>query len=73
MYDCSSHGPTFGAGIGYYDIYISSNALNNGGSYAACGATYSVPSGYSAGQCVFFTGGHFFTATDIEVFYEIGD
>ena len=73
MYDCSTHGPTFGAGIGHHDIYILSDALNNGGSYTACGATYSVPSGYSAGQCGFFTGGYLITVSDIEVFYEIGD
>jgi len=72
MYSCSSYGPTFGAG-GHHDIYISDNALSNSGSYTACGYTYSVPSGYSAGWCGFFTGGNHFTPTDIEVFYEIGD
>ena len=70
MYSCSSYGPTFGAG-GHHDIYISDNALSNSGSYTACGYTYSVPSGYSAGQCGFFTGGLLFTPTDIEVFYKI--
>ena len=69
----SSHGPTFGFGSGYHDIHISNNALFNQGSYCACGQTYSVPSGYSAGDCGFFTGGYNFTATDIEVFYEIGN
>jgi len=77
MYHCSSYGPTFGAtfgvGAGYHDIYIWDNSLNNSGSYTTCGSTYSVPSGYSAGDCGFFTGGYNFSPTDIEVFYEIGD
>ena len=69
MYDSSSYGPTFGGG---HDIYISDNALSSN-SYTYCGSTYSVPSGYSTGYCGFFTGGQYFTPTDIEVFYEIGD
>jgi len=69
MYSCSSYGPTFG----HHAIYISNNALSNTGSYAHCGYTYSVPTGYLAGSCGFFTGGHHFTPTDIEVFYEIGN
>ena len=69
----SSHGPTFGFGSGYHDIHISNNALNNQGSYTACGQTYSIPSGHSAGNCGFFTGARYFTPTDIEVFYEIGN
>ena len=73
MYHCSSYGPTFGSGGGYYDIYIRDNALSNSGSYTACGQTYSVPSGYSAGDCGFFTGAYNFNPTDIEVFYEIGN
>ena len=72
MYGCSNYGPTLGAGLGH-DIYISDNALKNQGSYTKCGATYSTPSGYSAGDCGFFTGGVSFTPTDIEVFYEIGN
>ena len=70
MYHCSSCGPTFGNGHG---IYISDNALSNSNSYTHCGYAYSVPSGYSTGNCGFFTGGRYFTPTDIEVFYEIGD
>ena len=70
MYHCSSYGPIFGSG---HDISISDNALSNSNSYTRCGSTYSVPSGYSAGNCGFFTGGSHFTPTDIEVFYEIGD
>jgi len=70
MYHCSTRGPTFGSG---HDIRISDNSMGNSGSYTLCGSTYSVPSGYSAGDCGFFTGGRFFTPTDIEVFYEIGD
>ena len=70
MYSCSSYGPRFGAG---HDIYISNNALSNSASYTRCGYTYSVPTGYSVGNCGFFTGGYQFTPTDIEVFYEIGN
>ena len=70
MYHCYNYGPTFGGG---HDIYISNNALSNSGSYTYCGQTYSVPSGYSAGNCGFYTGVRPFTPTDIEVFYEIGD
>ena len=70
MYHCSSYGPTFGSG---HDIHISDNSMGNSGSYTRCGNTYSVPSGYSAGSCGFFTGGNHFTPSDIEVFYEIGD
>ena len=69
MYHCSSYGPTFGN----HDIKISDNALSNSNSHTRCGYTYSVPSGYSTGNCGFFTGGNGFTPTDIEVFYEIGD
>jgi len=69
MYHCS-YGPTFGYS---FDIYISDNALSKSNSYTYCGHTYSVPSGYSTGDCGFFTGGRYFTPTDIEVFYEIGD
>ena len=72
MYKSSSYGPTFGAST-WHDIRISDNALSNQNSYSACGQTYSVPSGYPAGQCGFFTGGFYFTPTDIEVFYEIGN
>ena len=73
MYGCSSYGPTFGAGLGH-DIYISDNALDIRTSYTKCGNTYSVPSGYLADRCGFFTGGGlYFTPTDIEVFYEIGN
>jgi len=70
MYHRSDYGPTFGGG---HDIYVSNNALSNSASYTYCGHTYSVPSGYSTGYCGFFTGGRYFTPTDIEVFYEIGD
>jgi len=72
MYSCSNYGPTFGAGVGH-DIYISDNALDFYSSYTKCGASYTIPSGYSAGNCGFFTGGLYFTPTDIEVFYEIGN
>jgi len=72
MFHCYSHGPTFGAGE-KHDIYISDNFTSNSTSYTTCGQTYSSPSGYSAGNCGFFTGGFHFTPTDIEVCYEIGD
>jgi len=70
MHHSSSYGLTFGYG---HDIHISDNSMGNSGSYTYCDSTYSVPSGYSAGWCGFFTGGSYFTPTDIEVFYEIGD
>ena len=70
MYHCSTRGPTFGC---CFDLHISNNALSNSRSYAKCGGTYSVPSGYSSGDCGFFTGAYNFNPTDIEVFYEIGD
>lgn len=73
MFGCSSYGPTFGSTNGVHDIFIANNALNNNGSHTNCGGTYSVPTGYSAGVCGFFTDGHDFTPTDIEVFHEIGD
>ena len=69
MYRCTNYGPTFG----HHDIYISDDALNNQASYTYCGTVYSVPTGYSAGDCGFFTGGRYITPTDIEVFYEIGN
>ena len=67
---CRSYGPTFGSGR---DIRIANGALNNLHSYTRCGYTYSVPSGYSFGDCGFFTGGRYFTPTDIEVFFETGN
>ena len=75
MYHCSSYGPTFGYGAGHvHDVYISDNPSINQStnSYTRCGSTYSVPPGYSAGDCGFFTGALHFTPSDIEVFYEIG-
>ncbi|XP_066016622.1 uncharacterized protein [Pocillopora verrucosa] len=66
MYRCD--GPTFGS---RHDIYISNAAKNNQLSYTRCGGTYSSPSGYSAGDCKFFTGASNFTPSDIEVFFEI--
>ena len=69
MYMRSSYGPTFGGG---HQIYISNDAINNQGSYTECGYTYSNPPGYSGWNCGFFTGSHYFTPSDIEVFYEIG-
>ena len=68
VYRCSPNGPTFGS---RHDIYISNAAKNNQLSYTRCGGTYSSPSGYSAGDCKFFTGASNFTPSDIEVFFEI--
>ena len=68
MYACSSYGPAFGSGR---DILIR-DAVDNQYSYTECGGTYSNPTGYSVGDCGFFTGSFFFTPSDIEVFFEIG-
>ena len=68
MYRCYSYGPTFGS---RHDIYISNAAKNNQLSYTRCGGTYSNPTGYSTGDCKFFTGAYRFTPSDIEVFFEI--
>ena len=68
MYRCSSYGPTFGWG---HDLHISDDAKNNQYSHTRCGDTYSNPTGYSAGNCKFFTGAYSFTPSDIEVFFEI--
>ena len=68
MYRCYSYGPTFGS---RHDIYISNAAKNNQLSYTRCGGTYSNPTGYSTGDCKFFTGAYRFTPCDIEVFFEI--
>ena len=75
MYGCSTYGPSFGYDNSVFDIFVSDNALSNQNSYTRCGSTYSVPPGYSAGDCRFFVGaaGDKFTPTDIEVFYEIGN
>ena len=72
MYRCSTYGPTFGAGYGH-DIYISDGSGKNQNSYTRCGYTYTIPSGYSYGDCGFFTGGSNFSPTDVEVFYEAGN
>nr|XP_058971550.1 uncharacterized protein LOC131797909 [Pocillopora verrucosa] len=69
MYRCNTYGPTFGNG---HDIYISDGSGNNQNSYTRCGYTYTIPSGYSYGDCGFFTGGSNFSPTDVEVFYEAG-
>ena len=70
MYRCNTRGPTFGGG---HDIYISDGSGNNQNSYTRCGYTYTIPSGYSYGDCGFFTGGSNFSPTDVEVFYEAGN
>ena len=68
MWTCSSSGPTFGLG---HDILIR-DAVMKKYSHTNCGGTYSNPTGYSAGDCGFFTGSFAFTPSDIEVFFEIG-
>ena len=70
MYRCNTYGPTFGNS---HDIYISDGSGNNQNSYTRCGYTYTIPSGYSYGDCGFFTGGSNFSPTDVEVFYEAGN
>ena len=70
MYRCNTRGPTFGNG---HDIYISDGSGNNQNSYTRCGYTYTIPSGYSTGDCGFFTEGFNFSPTDVEVFYEAGN
>ena len=72
MYRCNTYGPTFGTGYGH-DIYISDGSGNNQNSYTRCGYTYTTPSGYSTGNCGFFTGGSHFSPKDVEVFYEAGN
>ena len=72
MYRCDTYGPTFGGWCGH-DIHISDDSRNNGNSYTRCGCTYTTPSGYSTGDCGFFTGGSHFSPTDVEVFYEAGN
>ncbi|XP_068762767.1 uncharacterized protein [Montipora capricornis] len=70
IYRCSSYGPTFGA----RDILISNKAASHQSSQAACGLFYVLPPGYSStgDDCRFYAGGesHYFTPTDVEVFYE---
>ena len=70
MYRCKTYGPTFGNG---HNIHISDGSENNQNSYTRCGYTYTTPSGYSDGDCGFFTGGFHFSPTDVEVFYEAGN
>ena len=70
MWSCFPYGPIFGSGR---DIFIDNDAVNNQGSYTTCGGTYKNPTGYSAGDCKFFTGAFSFTPSDIEVFFEIGN
>ena len=72
IYRCNTRGPTFGRGCGH-DIYISEDSGNNQKSYTKCGCTYTTPSGYSNGNCGFFTGESNFSPTDVEVFYEAGN
>ena len=72
MYRCNWYGPIFGAGCGN-DIRISDDSGNNQNSHTRCGCTYTTPSGYSTGNCGFFTGGSHFSPTDVEVFYEAGN
>ena len=72
MYRCNTYGPTFGRGCDH-DIYISDDSGNNQNSYTRCGCTYTTPSGYSTGDCGFFTGASNFSPTDVEVFYEAGN
>ncbi|XP_073248112.1 uncharacterized protein [Porites lutea] len=72
IYDCSSHGPTFGGG---HDIHIANYASSGSGSYANLGHTYSPPNGYNYGSNftrTFLAGGsnYHFTPDEVETFYE---
>ena len=71
IYRCSRYGPTFGGG---HDVHISNNAASNQNSYTSCDWSYPLPPGYSSSgsSCRFYAGGrsHYFTPTDVEVFYE---
>ena len=60
----------FGGG---HDLYISTNAASNTGSYTNLGYTYNTPSIYSYGTTTcqsFLAGSHSFSPNDVEVFYE---
>ena len=70
MFSCSRYGPIFGRGR-YILIY--NDPVNNQHSHTTCGWTYKNPTGYSSGDCKFFTGAFHFTPSDIEVFFEIGN
>ena len=70
IYDCSSYGPTFGAG---HDINIVDDASSSSRSNTYFGYTYSAPSGYSYGSTFTFTflaGTQHFTPDEVETFYE---
>ena len=73
IYDCSSYGPTFGAG---HDICIVDYASSGSGSYTYLGHTYTPPSGYSYGSTftnTFLQGQsntYHFTPDEVETFYE---
>ena len=71
IYDCSSYGPTFGAG---HDIYIADYASSSqSGSYTNLGNDYSAPSGYSYRSTfarTFLPGTYEFTPDEVETFYE---
>ena len=68
--DCSSYGPSFGAG---WDIAIYNYASSSSNNYANLGYTYSAPSGYSYGSTftqTFLAGTYQFTPDEVETFYE---
>ena len=70
IYDCSSYGPTFGAG---WDIIIYGYASSSSKNNANLGWTYSAPSGYSLGSTfsnTFLAGTYYFTPDEVETFYE---
>ncbi|XP_068736659.1 uncharacterized protein [Montipora capricornis] len=68
IYDCNTHGPTFGG----HDIYISNLASSGTSSNSNLGYTYSPPAGHAYDNTflqTFLAGTHNFRPTEVEVFY----
>lgn len=65
VYDGANYRPTFGRG---HDLYISNMNRN---SYEHLGYVYTVPSGVRSDP--FLTGNRYFTANEIETFYETAE
>ena len=61
----SLYGITFGAGN---DLYIADNAMNNAGSYARFGTSFSVPPGVQDTNTI-LAGTLYFTPDEVEMFY----
>ena len=65
MVDYAAFGPSFGSG---WDLYIANNANVNSHSHEKLGYAYTVPSGIR--EDPFLTGNQYFTANEVETFYE---